>query len=204
MNTATTSATKEGRSRLGASERADQILDVAESLILDLGALPIPMKRVGEATGASRGLVYVYFPDPDALARAVLGRQVERLMGAGLGNLAPGEGLSAEFQAASAVYVRHVARYGPIVSIILRDLGSGAAQGGDLLRVLARLARLARSELRLTPHEAVVFLELIAAIPEEAGRLVFKGELSLEEALGLCARLVQSGIDAVVPAAAKA
>lgn len=196
--------TKEGRSRLGATQRVDQILDVAERLILEMGALPIPMKRVGEMTGASRGLVYVYFPDADALARAVLDRLVGRLMDGGLAGLDPESGMIQQFQSACAFYMQHVARHGPVVSIILRDLGSGRERRADLLRTLERLARLARSELRLTPHEAVVFLELIAAIPEAAGRLVFRGELSLEEAEALCTRLVQSSIDAVVPASSKA
>lgn len=196
--------TKEGRSRLGATQRVDQILDVAERLILEMGALPIPMKRVGEMTGASRGLVYVYFPDADALARAVLDRLVGRLMDGGLAGIDPEGGMVQQFQSACAFYMQHVAQHGPVVSIILRDLGSGRERRADLLRTLERLARLARSELSLTPHEAVVFLELIAAIPEAAGRLVFRGELSLEEAEALCARLVQSSIDAVVPASSKA
>jgi hypothetical protein len=46
--------------------------------------------------------------------------------------------------------------------------------------LLGRLARSARRDLRLGAHEALVLLELLVTIPEEAGRLVFEGALDLE------------------------
>lgn len=194
----------EGRARLGATQRTDQILDVAERLVLEAGALPIPMKRVGEMTGASRALVYVYFPDSEALARAVLRRQIERLISGGLGLVSLDSGVIEAVRAACAIYMDHVAQNGPLVSIILRDLSPGASRQSGLLRILARLAGGARRELRLTPHEAVVFIELMSAIPEEAGRLVFTGELTLADGQALSTRLVASSIASVAPAAANA
>lgn len=185
------------RARKSAAQRTDQILDAAERLILDVGALPIPMKRVGELTEASRALVYAYFPDPDSLASAVLERQIERLTAAGLGAGDEAEALDERVRNACRVYLRHVARYGPIIPIIQRDLAAAAGEGGGLRKILGGLARAARRELQFTPHEAVVFLELISALPEEAGRLAFAGELDLEEAEALCARLVDAALESV-------
>jgi AcrR family transcriptional regulator len=188
---------EEGRSRKSGAQRIDQILDAAEQLVLEAGALPIPMKRVGELTGASRALVYAYFPDPDHLARALLQRQVSRLAAAGLEAAGDEEDFLVGVQRVCAIYLDHVARHGPVLSIVQRDLPAAASERDVLRRVLERLARAARRELRFTPHEAVVFLELVSALPEEAGRLVFEGELALEEAHALCARLVGSALEAL-------
>lgn len=188
---------EEGRSRKSAAQRIDQILDAAERLILEIGALPIPMKRVSDLTGSSRALVYAYFSDPDQLARAVLARQVERLIAGGLSTGGVGEAFAARIEHASLRYLRHIARYGPIIPIIQRDLPAGGAERDGLQKVLADLARSARGELQFTPHEAVVFLELVSALPEEAGRLVFAGELDVVEAEALCARLVGAALASV-------
>lgn len=188
---------EEKRARKSAAQRTDQILDAAERLVLEIGALPIPMKRVGELTQVSRALVYVYFPDPDHLARAVLERQIERLVTGGLEADDESEAFTTRVRRACAHYLRHIARYGPIIPIIQRDLAAVAGERDGLQKVLGGLARAARRELRFTPHEAVVFLELVSALPEEAGRLVFAGELELEEAQTLCARLVDAALDAL-------
>jgi hypothetical protein len=45
---------------------------------------------------------------------------------------------------------------------------------GHMSTLLGRLARAARRDLRLGAHEALVLIELLVAIPEEAGRLVFE------------------------------
>jgi AcrR family transcriptional regulator len=42
------------------------------------------MKKVGDLMGASRALVYAYFPDPDRLAEAVLDRHMTWLAEAGV------------------------------------------------------------------------------------------------------------------------
>ena len=50
---------------------------------------------------------------------------------------------------------------------------------------------------------ARLLVELLVAIPEEAGRLVFEGVLELGAAQALCARLLSNGIDSVRPRAGK-
>jgi AcrR family transcriptional regulator len=60
------------RSRKSAPARIAQILDVADQLVIEAGALPISMKKVGDLMGASRALVYAYFPIRTAWPRRCL------------------------------------------------------------------------------------------------------------------------------------
>jgi AcrR family transcriptional regulator len=192
------------RSRKSAPARIAQILDVADQLVIEAGALPISMKKVGDLMGASRALVYAYFPDPDRLAEAVLERRLRWLAEAGLTEAAGVAEFGTRALACAHLYLKHIARHGPVIHIVVRDLPrarSGAARAH--IAVLARLARAARRDLRLGAHEALVLLELLVAIPEEAGRLVFEGSLDLESAQALCARLLTSSIDSVRPRTAR-
>ena len=194
------------RSRKSATARITQILDVADRLVVEAGALPISMKRVGDEMGSSRALVYAYFPDPERLAEAVLERHMERLVEAGLSAAAADGAFAARAQACADLYLRHVAEHGPIVHIVVRDLSRVARRSGaprPHVGLLGRLARAARAELQLSAHEALVLLELLVTIPEEAGRLSFEGELDLVAAQALCGRLLASSIDSVRPRVAR-
>jgi AcrR family transcriptional regulator len=194
------------RSRKSAPARIAQILDIADGLVVETGGLPISMKQVGDAMGASRALVYAYFPDADQLAEAVLERRMQWLGEAGLGAALEAGEFGSRAAAGARIYLDHVARHGPVVHVTVRDLPRARGRGGKPrphVVAIARLARSARRDLRLSAHEALVLIELLVAIPEEAGRLVFEGALDLVEAQALCARLLTSGIDSVRPRAAK-
>jgi AcrR family transcriptional regulator len=191
---------QELRSRKSASARIAQILDVADKLVIEAGALPISMKKVGDLMGASRALVYAYFPDPDRLAEAVLERQMRLLVEAGLKTAAAAEEFGAGALACAQLYLGHIARHGPLIHIGVRDLPRARSGSARVhIAVLGQLARAARRDLRLDAHEALVLLELLVAIPEEAGRLTFEGVLDLDNAQALCARLLSSSIDSVRP-----
>ena len=194
------------RSRKSAPARIAQILDIADGLVIETGGLPISMKRVGDAMGASRALVYAYFPDADQLAEAVLERRMQWLGEAGLATALESGEFGVRAMAAARVYLDHVARHGPVVHVAVRDLPRARARGGKArghVAAIARLARAARRDLRLSAHEALVLIELLVAIPEEAGRLVFERTLDLGEAQALCARLMSNGIDSVRPRGAR-
>jgi AcrR family transcriptional regulator len=190
------------RGRKRAPARIAQILDIADRLVIEAGALPISMKRVGDAMGASRALVYAYFADADQLAEAVLERQMAWLAEAGLTAALDGAEFGAGVLVAGEIYLDHVARRGPVVHLTVRDITrdrGGAAVGRPHVAVFRKLARAARRDLRLSPHEALVLAELLVTIPEETGRLVFEGALDLADGHALCTRLLSSSVDSVRP-----
>ena len=63
--------------------------------------------------------------------------------------------------------------------------------------VLRRLVRLARNTLKLPEKQILAAIEMIAAIPEEAGSLAYHEELDSATARGLCHSLMLSSVRAL-------
>jgi AcrR family transcriptional regulator len=191
------------RVRLSAEVRRDQLIQAASRLVLKQGYLPLPLERLAAEAGVSKALIYGFFPDQHDLFNAVLAQQFAALQAAGLERASRAIALEEATLACAEIYLRHIAREGPIAHIILRDLYMVRRLRPDLAsfrdRIARRLARLTRAELRLPPEEAVAVINLVTTIPEEVGRLVWQGDLDLDSGLALGERLVRSSLTALRP-----
>lgn len=191
------------RVRLSAEVRRDQLIQAASRLVLKQGYLPLPLERLASEAGVSKALIYGFFPDQHDLFNAVLAQRFGALRAAGLEAASQVNTLERAALACAEIYLRHVAQDGPIAHIVLRDLYMARRLRPDLAafrdRVARRLARLARTELKLPPEEAVAVLNLVTTIPEETGRLVWQGDLDLDGGLALGERLVRSSLVALRP-----
>lgn len=67
------------RTRLSAVQRRDQIMDVATEVILDRGLANCTLDVVAQAAKISKALIYKHFANLEALLRALLEREYERL-----------------------------------------------------------------------------------------------------------------------------
>jgi AcrR family transcriptional regulator len=188
-------------SRLSAEVRRAQIVEAAARLVVEQGYLPLPPERLADAVGASKALIYGYFPDQHDLFNAVLAREFESLEAAGLDAASAAPTLDLAALGCAELYFGHVCAHGPVVHIVLRDpymarrLDPRVSALRD--RTARRLARLVRRELRLPPVEAVAALTLATTIPEDAGRLVWQGDLSPDRGLELCRRLTAAAVGAL-------
>lgn len=184
--------------RVAAEVRRRQIVDAAAKLLLEQGYLPLPVDGLARAVGVSKALVYRLFPDQDGLIDAVLARELDALEAAGIGAAAAGADLETAAVAAGSTYFAHVARHGPVAHYVLRDLRYRRRVRRDLAArrdaIMRRLARLARRELGLPAREAVAALNLALTIPEEAGRLVWRGDLAMAAGEELCRRLIGASL----------
>lgn len=191
------------RVRLSAEVRRAQLVEAAARLALAQGYLPVPLERLAADAGVSKALIYGYFADQHDLFNAVLAQEFRQLAQAGLEAAASVGDLEAAAVACSQIYLRQVARHGPIAHIILRDLYMVRHVRPDLAafrdRIARRLARRVRAELKLPPEEVVGAISLVTTIPEETGRLVWQGDLDLELGLELGARLVRASLAALRP-----
>ncbi|MDP1986206.1 hypothetical protein, partial [Phenylobacterium sp.] len=137
------------------------------------------------------------------LANALLARRFTAMLAAGLEAAASQDAMDDAAQACAAAYFEEVAQAGPVAHIILRDPFMAGRIDPALTairdRIARRLARTARKSLRLSPKEAVAALSLMTTIPEEAGRLVHAGDLSLERGRELNRRLIASSLRALTP-----
>ena len=192
------------RQRLSPDVRRRQIAEAATALLLEQSHLPLRMEALAAHAGVSKGSVYGYFPTQHALFNAILGDEMDRLRDAGLEAAATAPDFTERAIACAAIYVRHIARRGPVIHYILRDghmagrLDPAATALRD--RLLRGFARSARRDLRLPPAEATAATVMTVAIPEEMGRLVWQGELALDRAEALTAQLVASAISSLKPA----
>ena len=190
------------RQRLSPDVRRRQIAEAATALLLEQSYLPLRMEALATRAGVSKGLVYGYFPTQHDLFNAVLSGEMDALSAAGL-DTASGGDLTERAIAWASLYVRHIAGRGPVIHYILRDghMAGHLAPAATALRdrLLRGFARGARRELRLPPAEAVAATAMVAAIPEECGRLAWQGDLTLARAEELSAQLVTSAISSLRP-----
>ena len=99
------------------------------------------------------------------------------------------------------LYFEYVAQRGPLLHILMTDLYMAEHIDSEATRIgratLRRLVRLARKTLKLSEAEIMAAIEMIAAIPEEAGSLAYHGELDSSTARQLCHSLMLSSVRAL-------
>jgi AcrR family transcriptional regulator len=187
--------------RLTPELRRSQILEAAARLVVELGYLPVPVEQLARAAGSSKALIYAYFPTQYALFNALLEREMQSLSLAGFDTASRVEDLDQAAVLCAMIYYEHVARSGPLVHILMTDLYMSEHIEPRLLQardaLIARLLKLATGSLPLSEQEIYAAIEMIAAIPEEAGRLVFHRELDPTTARQICNSLIVSSLKAL-------
>jgi AcrR family transcriptional regulator len=181
--------------------RRARLLDAAGRLIVVQGFLPLNMERLAVAAGVSKALVYSYFATPHDLYNVLLEREMTGLLQGGLATASRVADLDQASLLCAMFYFEYVCRCGPLLHILLSDrymagrVAPRALQMRDSLR--RRLTRLAGRTLRLSKREILAAIEMIIAIPEEAGRLVFHREIDAAVARQTCHSLVVSSLHAL-------
>jgi AcrR family transcriptional regulator len=193
-------ATSKGK-RLSPELRRSQILEAAARLIVEQGYLPLPVEQLARAAGASKALIYTYFPTQYALFNALLQREAQSLALSGFDTASRVEDLDQAAVLCAMMYYDHVARSGPLLHILMTDLYMKGHIEPQLLGVreelMSRLVQLGSKSLPLGEQEIYAAIEMIAAIPEEAGRLVFHQELDPTTARQICHGLIVSSLKAL-------
>jgi AcrR family transcriptional regulator len=186
------------QARLASEQRRDQLLDVAAKIVVDQGFLPLPIERLARTAHVSKALIYAYFPTQYALFNALLARELNALAQNGLDEASRGKNLEAVTLDCVMLYFEHVVAWGPLLHILLSDLYLSGHHDAAAVRrrdvVVRRVARLARRELRLPAKEIIAVVNMILAIPEEAGALAFHREVELSLARDICRTLTLSAL----------
>jgi AcrR family transcriptional regulator len=187
--------------RLAPEVRKAQILDSAARLVVEQGYLPLPIEQLARAAGTSKALVYAYYPTQYALFNALLDRELRSLALAGLDTASRVDDLEQATVLCAMMYFEHVARSGPLLHILMTDLYMAGhiepALAAALDEFVARLTGLAAKSLPLSEQEIYAAMEMVAAIPEESGRLVFHAELDHATARQICHELTASSLKAL-------
>ena len=103
----------------------------------------------------------------------------------------------------AGIYLAHIAAAGPALHIGFREAFMHGKLAPSVLacrdRIFRMIARRVRRELRLNAVETIAAIQMLLTIPEEAGRLVYEKDISLEDGRQICRRLLMSSIDALRP-----
>jgi AcrR family transcriptional regulator len=202
---APTTAEKKGEAsktrRLSPEIRRAHMLDAAARMIVEQGYLPLPVEEIARQVGASKALVYAYFPTQFELFNALLEREIDSLLLGGLDTASQVQALEQAAVLCAMLYFEHVARNGPLLNILMTDLYMAGHLSPQVLRscdtVAERLTRLAADQLPCSRAEVHAAIEMMTAIPDEAGRLVFHRELDQTTARQICHGLIESCLKAL-------
>jgi AcrR family transcriptional regulator len=179
-------------------------MTLAADMIVKQGGLPLSIAELGRKAKVSKALFYTYFPTQQDLFNALMLEHVEMLEKAELRSAAQQRDFADAVTSSAAIYFEHVAEHGPLLHIVMRDPYMSGHIRSEVTSfrnmVFGGLARSGRKNLRLNAKEAMTAANLILTIPEEAGRLVFDGEMKRERARTLCLDLVSSALKAIAPA----
>lgn len=189
--------------RLSSAQRREEILAAAGRALADQGFLPVPVEQIAREAGASKALVYAYFPKQVSLYNALLADALAPLAER-IGKI---KRANFETEAAEAMlaYFDEVADHGARLHLLftdahldgVRDTAITAARDA----LWRRFLRASRAYVTLPPAERVAALAILLAIPEDLGRLAHRGELTRERARALCKQLVISALRGVREAA---
>jgi AcrR family transcriptional regulator len=189
------------RRRLTPQLRRGQIMDAAAKMIVKQGYLPLSIEALAQSAGASKALFYAYFATQFELFNRLLQREIAGLASAGVETAARLSDFEPAAILCGMLYFEHVAQRGPLLHILMTDLYLAEHIDPEATRVghaiLRRLVRLARRTLKLPEKQILAAIEMIAAIPEEAGSLAFHKELDSPTARQLCHALMLSSVRAL-------
>lgn len=182
--------------RQAAEDRIDGILGAAARLIVQRHSIDFGMNDLAVEIGVSRALIYTYFQDPaeimDALAYRHLARLDQQIRGC-----CTIPDFTGRMLAILALYHRDLVDHGPVLPYILRERKADSPLTPRSLHMFAHLVRhiasQLRAALRLPPREALVFLELLSAMPEQLAELQRQGSIAgktAEATLGRLARAI--------------
>ncbi len=192
------------RRRLPPELRRQEMIDAAAALLLKRGTLPLPSDDLRRAAGISKALIYAYFPTQHDLLNTLLKRELQALVAMGICDAVRKMPIHEAALLSALIYFDRIADVGPLAHIILRErymTGHVSEENRHMRdRIVLALVRAGRRELMLTAKENIAAFNLVIAIPEEAGRLAFVGDMERSGARDLCARLVESSLAALAPA----
>jgi AcrR family transcriptional regulator len=189
------------RRRLTPQVRREQIMDAAAELIVKQGYLPLSIEALAQAASSSKALIYTYFATQYDIFNGLMKREIAGLAGTGVETAARLRDLEPAAVLCGMLYFEYVAQRGPLLHILMTDLYMTEHIDPEATRIgralVRRLVSLARKSLKLSEKQILAAIEMIAAIPEEAGSLAYHEELDSATARQLCHALLSSSVRAL-------
>lgn len=181
--------------------RREQVLAVAEQLMLARGSLNVSLNEIALEVRVSRSLIYVYFDGIPQIVDELFFDQITHLDRIATAMRREHPDFRTRTLALSREYLHHLSQRGHVILMALRERhqDSPLSPRSVLLfrRLLLMVARDLQKELQLDPRAALVSLELLSAIPEALARLNRAKTAGDAAAIPTCDRLIGAALDAL-------
>lgn len=189
------------RRRLSPEARREEILNEAARLVLAEGVSAVNMERIGREAGASKALVYTYFPSRNDLLSALLLREYRHFQAHSRRLLAEVDGFEAIVRATTAAWLDHVAERGPLINRltnepeIARAITAIDAEGRqDTAKYFGRLIA---QRYDLDAARATMLAEILMGLTGAAGAYVSRVEADRDAILDDVATMIFAALNAV-------
>jgi AcrR family transcriptional regulator len=190
------------RTRLNPDTRREQLMKIAEDLIMQQGLHAATMKRIASAAGISETQVYNYFGSREQLFVAIARREFTRIREAREAEYVSSDDHYEQITRTTRVYLRHIGQRGRLLQTLLSN-----PDVRSLLRAENRARR--SSEVRSHAENLVDLYGVSKAIALgttvvlttlclRAGKIIADGRIPAEVAERLCLKLVLQGSRDVV------
>lgn len=187
------------RTRKTPEARRAEILDTAARMVLEEGLSAVSMERLGRETGISKALVYNYFASRDDLFAALLKREQDELRDRGLGAVTKARSYADMIRRTTRIYLEQVEHRGALIQALLADPSVVRLMGDESREERARarkyFIRQTAKAYGLRADAAAACVDLLWAVTDEAGRLLARKALSLDDASEYCVTLITGALE---------
>jgi AcrR family transcriptional regulator len=184
--------------RLSRAAREQQIAEGAAAMVVELGCLPLSLELLGQRLGISKALIYAYFPTQRALAETILRHRLAEI-GAAIDAAFAADAAEDVALACAEAYFHQVAQHGPLLHILLGDPHIASDLAPDVRwlygRIMRRLASGLRDRFGVPGRDCIAALHILAALPEEAGVLVFNATVEPTVGRALALDMTRGGLE---------
>ena len=191
------------RTRLTPEARREQILDEAARLLLNEGLHAVSMERLARDVGVSKGLVYNYFPTREALLAALLHREQTELRDRGMATALRASSYADLIRQTTRLYLEQTRDRGALINALLSDPSVARlmeeGSRADRERTFRYFVRATRREFDLPLPLAIAAVDMLAAVTDQAGKLVANGQIDVDPATEMCVELITGGLARLNP-----
>lgn len=191
------SASRRVRTRLQPQARREQLVGIAEQLIMEGGLHTATMKRIAAAAGISETLAYNYFGSREQLFVELARREFARIREARQADLQRSRDHYERITRMTRTYLRHIGRRGALLQTLLSSPEVRALLRGERRKEQADSFHAHAEELVSlygTPKAlALGTTVVLTTMCLRAGKIVADGRIPVESAERLCLSMMLQG-----------
>lgn len=157
------------------------------------------MEGLARDEGISKGLVYAYFPNRDALLAALIRREQAQFRADAMARAATALDFEGLIRATTRAYLEHSRDRGALMTLLLNDPALNrliaAEDVAQREATIAYFVHAASGAFRLDGPVATAAVEMLMAVTGRAGTQVAAGTLTVDQAESIALSIIFGGLE---------